>query len=110
MNNTRPATMDDRRFWQRIGDVVMVVIGLAWLVPLVFAILMSIRPPEEPVSNGNIFVGSTITTENYEAALKVAPWPLHLLNSVTFAAGVLIVQLFTVTFAGYAFARLTFPG
>lgn len=110
MNNTKPATMDDRRFWQRIGDVVMVIIGLVWLAPLVFAILMSVRPPEEPVSNGNIFVGSTITTENYEAALKVAPWPLHLLNSVIFAAGVLIIQLFTVTFAGYAFARLTFPG
>lgn len=102
--------MDNRRFWQRVGDLVMVVIGLAWLAPLVFAILMSFRPSEEPVSTGNIFVGSTITTENYEGALRVAPWPLHLLNSVIFAAGVLLVQLVTVTFAGYAFARLTFPG
>ncbi len=102
--------MDERRIWQRVGDAVMIVIGLVWLAPLVFALLMSVRPAEEPVSTGNIFFGSTVTLDNYDAALHVAPWGMHLLNSVIFAAGVLVVQLVTVTLAGYAFARLTFPG
>jgi sn-glycerol 3-phosphate transport system permease protein len=62
------------------------------------------------VSTGNIFFGSVITLENYQNAWAVAQWPLHYLNSVIFVVGVLVVQVFTVTMAGYAFARMHFFG
>ena len=62
------------------------------------------------MTNGNIFFGSEITTENYQRAFAIAPWSLHYLNSIVFVAGTLLVQLLTVTSAAYAFARMKFIG
>jgi sn-glycerol 3-phosphate transport system permease protein len=94
----------------RIADAVTTLLSLLWLSPLVFAILLSLRPPNEPITNGNIFFGSAITLDNYRTAWSVAPWLTHYLNSIIFVVGVLIVQLVTVTMAGYAFARMRFRG
>jgi sn-glycerol 3-phosphate transport system permease protein len=92
------------------ADILTVVICTIWLLPLVFSILMSVRPQSEPISSGNIFVGSRLTLDNYTAALSVAPWGWHYLNSVIFVVGTLAVQVLTITAAGYAFARMKFFG
>lgn len=94
----------------RAADGLTTLLSLLWLSPLIFAILLSVRPPDEPITNGNIFFGSTITLDNYRAAWSVAPWLTHYLNSIIFVVGVLVVQLITVTMAGYAFARMRFRG
>lgn len=99
-----------RNKWSAVGDAVVIILSIFWLLPLVFAILMSLRPQADAITEGNIFFGSTITLENYQAALAVAPWGWHFFTSVIFVVGVLVVQFFTVTMAGYAFARLKFPG
>jgi sn-glycerol 3-phosphate transport system permease protein len=98
--------------WQidLLGDVTMASIGIFFLLPLIFSILMSFRPVNEPVNIGSIFVGSRITMDNYAQVLRTAPWHLHYVNSIIFVVGVLVVQLVTVTMAGYAFARLKFFG
>lgn len=94
----------------RIADMVIIVISMIWMLPLIFSILMSLRPERDPINNGNIFFGSTVTLDNYLRAWSVAPWPQHYVNSVIFVVGTLVVQFFTVTMAGYAFARLKFAG
>ena len=94
----------------RAADALTTLLSLLWLSPLIFAILLSVRPPNEPITNGNIFFGSTITLDNYRAAWSVAPWLTHYINSIIFVVGVLVVQLITVTMAGYAFARMHFRG
>lgn len=117
------------RWGFHLTNAVTAIVSVIWLLPLVFGILMSIRPASQPVTNGNIFfdcsersavlaaergdlslLGCTITGQNYADAWAVAPWPLHYRNSLIFVVGVLIVQLFTVTMAGYAFARMRFAG
>lgn len=103
MNQTSP-------FLRRSADALKVTIAVFFLLPLFFTVLVSLRPETEPVTNGNIFVGSEVTFENYERALIIAPWGLHYLNSVIFVGGTLLVQLFTVTCAAYAFARMRFFG
>jgi len=50
------------------------------------------------------------TLANFAEALDSANFPLLYLNTVIVCAGTLGVQLVTVTLAGYAFARLRFPG
>jgi sn-glycerol 3-phosphate transport system permease protein len=87
-----------------------ITMALIWLTPLFFTILMSFRPPAEPVTQGNIFVGSTLTLENYARVWDIAPWLSHYASSIIFVVGTLVVQLVTITTAGYAFARMRFFG
>ena len=95
---------------RRIAAAARLVIAIVFLIPLVFTLLVSLRPEAEPVTKGNIFFGSEVTVENFERALVIAPWGMHYLNSVIFVGGVLLVQLVTVTCAAYAFARMRFFG
>lgn len=93
-----------------IANILTVLIAFIFLVPLIFTILMSIRPETQPVTNGNIFFGDRITFDNYVQAWNIAPWGLHYLNTIIFVLGTLLVQIFTVTAAAYAFARMKFFG
>jgi sn-glycerol 3-phosphate transport system permease protein len=99
-----------KSFNSYMADAAVIAIAVLWLAPLIFTILVSFRPEREPITQGNVFVGSHITTENYEGAWAVTGWPRHYLNSVIFVFGTLIVQLVTVTMAAYAFARMKFFG
>ena len=105
MNNNQP-----RSATNLAADVSIVLISLLWLAPLVFTVLVSFRPEQDPITNGNIFWGSRITLENYEGTWAVAPWTRHYINSLIFVFGTLVVQLVTVTMAAYAFARMRFFG
>ncbi|MBI1279383.1 MAG: ABC transporter permease subunit [Anaerolineaceae bacterium] len=111
-----------------IANGLVVALSVLWLVPLAFTILVSVRPERQPITNGNIFFdclsdpteaaaannttlfGCTFTLQNYQDALQVAPWLTHYANSLIFVIGTLVVQLVTVTMAGYAFARMRFVG
>src|SRR5262249_13010011 len=48
--------------------------------------------------------------DNFRLAWESADFPLYYLNTLLVVAGTLGVQLVTVSLAGYAFARLDFPG
>jgi sn-glycerol 3-phosphate transport system permease protein len=105
MTRRRPGTPGG---W--VATALTVLLALVWLVPLIFSVLMSIRPQRDSITQGNIFFGSAITLVNYRVAWEVAPWPSHYFTSVIFVGGVLTVQLVTITMAGYAFARMRFWG
>ena len=47
---------------------------------------------------------------NFVEAWKSGSFPLWYLNTLVMVGGILAVQLVTITAAGYAFARLSFPG
>ena len=50
------------------------------------------------------------TLENFRNALESGSFGLYYINTLIVVAGVLAVQCVTVSLAGYAFARLRFPG
>lgn len=102
--------MNKRNGWSVLADIMTVILSLIWIAPLFFALLVSIRPASDPLGTGNIFFGRTITLENYQRALELAPWQWHYLTSILVVVGVLVVQLITITMAGYAFARMKFWG
>lgn len=47
---------------------------------------------------------------NYPSTLSVAPFGTYLRNSIIVTGSILTGQMITITLAGYAFARLNFPG
>lgn len=81
---------------------------LLWLIPLIWIVAISFRPPEISLGRGSsLFVG-TLSLASYGRAWRIlAP---SYANTLIMVFGTLAVQLVTITLAGYAFARLTFPG
>jgi len=106
------------RFWNMLFVIGLIAAALIWLVPLIWSILMSVRPPDEALvrlaadgtTTVNIFVGSHFTLQNFSDAFSVVNWGQEYITTLIFVFGVLAVQLVTITLAGYAFARLKFFG
>jgi len=110
VNRVATSSVGNRNTWSVLADIATAAISIIWMLPLLFAVLMALRPASDPINDGNVFFGSEITMQNFQNAWNVAPWEWHFLTSVSVVVGVLAVQLITITLAGYAFARLKFPG
>ncbi len=84
---------------------------LVWSTPLLWMAVASFRPQNfGGLDMAALWPDFVPTLANFVEALESADFPLLYLNTVIVCAGTLGVQLVTVTLAGYAFARLRFPG
>lgn len=88
---------------------VAAILALVWAVPLLWAIATAFRDPTDPVSSG-MLSGLPPSLASFGSAWNSAPFPTYYVNTIIIVGGILIVQLVTITLAGYAFGRLTFPG
>ena len=104
--------------WVRSGRTAAVLavaavgaIALLWSAPLIWMIVASLRPD----SYGALDIASLLPSwppslANFRLAWESADFPLNYANTLMVVAGTLSVQLVTISLAGYAFARLQFPG
>ncbi len=95
----------------RSALIVLCAIALVWAAPFLWMVVASLRPD----SFGGLNMASLIpdfvpTTQHFQYAWEDGNFPLWYLNSFILVTGTLAVQLVTVSMAGYAFARLEFPG
>jgi len=100
-----------REIIPRIGYGLVLVAAVLWLVPILWMLVASVRSQ----SFGGPGMASLIpdaqpTSRNFIDAWEAADFPRYYLNSAIIVAGILAIQLVTITLAGYAFARLAFPG
>lgn len=90
--------------------VVLSVVGVIFIMPFAWMVTNSFKdirgiyqyPPE--------FIPEVWHFENYTEAWTLTHFDLGFLNSALVATAVVLGQLFTASLAGYAFARLRFPG
>jgi sn-glycerol 3-phosphate transport system permease protein len=104
--------------WVRSGRTAAVLavaavgaIALLWSAPFIWMIVASLRPD----SYGALDIASLVPSwppslANFRLAWESADFPLNYANTLMVVAGTLSVQLVTISLAGYAFARLQFPG
>lgn len=97
-----------------------ITIGLAllWLVPIIWALVVSFRPPDDSLGPNDVWFGERVTAASYEKAVDLAPffpeWKDGRLtrsyygNTLQFVFLTLFVQVFTITLAGFAFAHYDF--
>lgn len=82
-----------------------------WATPFAWMLVASLRPDAAGGADMASLVPSADSgLVNFVEAWRSGNFPLWYLNTVLLCAGVLGVQLVTITMAGYAFARLEFPG
>jgi multiple sugar transport system permease protein len=83
--------------------------AVAWALPLVWMVSTSVKPPGQVLTRTVEWLPRAVTFENYAKVFQkpVAHW---LLNSTIVTAGSTAISLATGAMAGYALARLNFPG
>jgi len=89
----------------------MLVIVFLWSTPFLWTLVASFRPDNA----GGIHMASLVpdyrpTWENFQLALESGNFAVYYVNTAIVAFGILAVQIVTISLAGYAFARLDFPG
>jgi sn-glycerol 3-phosphate transport system permease protein len=91
-------------------NAALLIVCVVWVLPLVWAIGTAIRPPSLPVGIGWLWLPGAPTPENFGDAWNAAPFVTYYANTIVICAGILLVQLVTITLGGYVFARVPFPG
>lgn len=87
----------------------LIAFGFVILMPFLWMVTTSLKPREFVMSPPHL-IPTHFYWQNYVIALNVAPFGRYYLNTIIVVFGIVIGQLFLSSLAGYAFARLRFPG
>jgi multiple sugar transport system permease protein len=88
---------------------VTVMVALLWMIPVIWVVVMSLKPNAELMRSTAGFIPIPFTLENYVNLLKLATVPRWLGLSLAVAVTMTLLVLIVSSMAGYAFARLEFP-
>lgn len=80
------------------------------LGPLIFTFISSFKTASEVLAFPPSFFPSPATTANYQQILSSSLFPRWILNAFIYAVGTMVLNTFFSAMAGYAIARLNFPG
>ena len=96
------------RFRQVLLFTVIAILALLTVAPLVWMISASLKPGNETFSSNLIPLRPTL--ENFTYVFTALPFWRYMLNSFFVAGTVTVVALWFHSMAGFALARLRFPG
>ena len=88
--------------------LISAILALMTLFPLLWMVSIAFKPAAESFSSS--LIPEAPTLDNFIYVLTGVPFIRYMLNSFFVSATVTIVALFFHTMAGYALARLRFPG
>ena len=94
---------------RRLALVAASAAALLWAVPFAWMAVASLRPGVPP-DVGSLTPSGPFGFGNFAEAWTSGSFPLWYVNTLVMCGGILAVQLVTVSMAGYAFARMRFPG
>lgn len=89
---------------------VLIAGALSMVLPFVWMILTSFKDISEVFTYTFKWLPSRINLDGYRAVWSEIPFARMFMNSVIVTVGITVGQLITSALAGYAFARLEFPG
>jgi multiple sugar transport system permease protein len=98
------------RWLDRLVLVLLIAFAVLWLVPVIWIVVMSLKPNAVLMRSTAGFLPIPFTLENYANLLRVSAVPNWLVNSLIVATAMTVLTLVVSSLAGYAFARLDFPG
>lgn len=89
-----------------IASVIMGILALAWLFPLIWAVINSFRDYAYTQANGFLSPGGW-TFHNYVDAWKAADFGLHFWNSMVITIPAVLLTLLLSSFMGFVLSRFT---
>jgi len=103
--------MPHRRTAALAATILLSAVAVIWFTPFLWMIVASLRPDAAGGADiASLWPSPRSGFGNFVEAWQSGNFPLWYLNTVLLCGGLLLVQLVTITLAGYAFARLDFPG
>ena len=112
----RTASRGWRAFARHDGGVSLLLLlttaaALLWFIPFAWMAVASIRHNSAGAADlASLIPSGPFSLDNFADAWTSGHFPLWYLNTILVCGGILIVQCVTVSLAGYAFARMRFPG
>lgn len=98
----------------RMGDwlamIFLIILAILTLMPFLWVVSTSLRTPAQSFSVPPQWIPVDMDFSNYERVFEEIPFFLQIGNSFFITFAVVAGQLTTAALAGYAFARLKFPG
>jgi sn-glycerol 3-phosphate transport system permease protein len=95
----------------KLGFALVVLLALVWLIPFLWMVVATLRPPSDGINGmAELMPSLRPTLDNIRDAWEIGDFPRYALNTTIICTGILLVQFVTVTLAGFAFARLEFAG
>ncbi len=95
------------RFAHALESVAAWLLGLLWILPLVYAVWTAFHPPE---FSTRFALDAPLTLRNFVDAWHAAPFARYFWNTFVLVTMILAAQLVLGTLAAYAFARFEFRG
>ncbi len=90
--------------------LLLIAAAVIMLAPLVFTLATSLRTPAESFSLPPKWIPTSPDWSNYKDVFTTIPMRTYFWNSTIVTLSIVIGQMITSALAGYAFARLDFPG
>ncbi len=91
--------------------IILFGFAILFIAPFIFAIANSFKTAPQIASAPLTLIPNPFTLENYRKLTQgAANVPLWTLNSIIFAVSVTLARVFLCSLAGYALARIHFPG
>ncbi len=93
-----------------IAYIIITFFGMLLIVPFLWAVSTSLKPTGQEFTYPPKWIPEPFMRENYRIALTTLPFHMFLKNTVIITAFATVGSVITASLAGYAFARLQFPG
>lgn len=87
-----------------------IIVAIMWMVPALWIVSLSFRPNDLLMRSTAGALPIPFTIENYELILRLSRVPAWFVNSAIVALMMTVAVLLVSSLAGYAFARINFPG
>jgi ABC-type glycerol-3-phosphate transport system permease component len=104
-HSTLPATIR-----QIVVHLLLALLGIAFLLPFLWAISSSLKAPGAGVKFPPEFIPSEFVWSNYPQVFQSIPFLLYFRNSVFVTALAVLGEIVSASLVAYSFARLRFPG
>src|SRR5207249_1589680 len=100
----------ERRSLHLLSHLVLSAGALAMLLPFVWMVSTSLKPPDQLFSLPPTWIPRPLQFDTYLKAMSAGNFTRYAFNSLLLALANMLTNVLLSALAGYAFARLRFPG
>jgi multiple sugar transport system permease protein len=90
--------------------LILFFFSIIFLAPIMWTFSTSLRLPAQSFTLPPKWLPTDLDFTNYQQVFKITPFGSFIKNSIIVTISIVLGQIATASLAGYAFARLRFPG